>query len=130
MKKLSYWLPVLLWMGVIFTFSSFQAVQAAEVHWVDFVIKKSAHVVEYAILWGLTFRALLNTSHLGKTKAGLVSLLMVVIYATTDEYHQTWIPSRTGRARDVLIDTTGASLAFVWFNRGWIAKLKRKAIEI
>ncbi|PIU03764.1 VanZ family protein [Candidatus Shapirobacteria bacterium CG08_land_8_20_14_0_20_39_18] len=113
MKKLIYWLPVIIWVSVIFFLSSNPVASASAIDWQDFLVKKTAHVIEYAILFILLYRA---------TKNVLISLLFVVIYAATDEYHQTFVFGRTGKLRDVLIDAGGGVI-------GWliIRKLLPKA---
>jgi VanZ family protein len=133
MKNLSYWFPVLLWMGIIFTFSSFESIPAVEVYWLDFAIKKTAHMIEYGILWYLIFRALSKTSSISLKSAAYLSLFIIILYAATDEWHQTMVPGRHGKLRDVLIDTAGASLAFgfVWFNKShWITGTKKGDIDL
>ncbi|KKT52201.1 MAG: VanZ family protein [Candidatus Collierbacteria bacterium GW2011_GWB2_44_22] len=66
----------------------------------DFFSKKLAHIFEYTILMFLMFRAVGEKS---PAKAFLYSL----IFAFTDEIHQLFIPTRTGRLRDVGIDSLG-----------------------
>ena len=102
---LKRWLPVFLWAIVIFYLSSLPSLISAEKSAVDFVIKKGAHVTEYAILFLLLKRAGLNSP-----KAFSIGLF----YAFTDETHQLFIPGRTGMLRDVLLfDMLGLLLA--WF---------------
>ena len=111
-KKLTYWLPVILWMGIIYTLSSYHAVKSNDSYWLDFSFKKFAHMVEYGILWFLNYRALRHTTGWSKNRCRWIGILITVMYAVTDEYHQTWVPSREGRPRDVMIDTIGASVVF------------------
>ena len=111
-KKLHHWFPVLLWMGIIFTLSSFEGAVVSQIHWIEFLIKKTIHMTEYAILWLFTFRALRHTTEFSLTKAGLIALLVAILYAATDEFHQTLVPTRFGTFRDVAIDATGAAIAF------------------
>lgn len=56
-----FWLPVIVWLLIIFSFSSRPTGVASQISWQDFIVKKTAHVVEYAILSFLLFRALLNS---------------------------------------------------------------------
>jgi len=91
----------------------------------DHVLRKSGHFVGYAILSGLTFLALRNThrdrvrstmrrpwgSYLGdwwQMEWSLIAMLLTVVTASLDEIHQTFLPSRTGRWQDVVLDTSGA----------------------
>jgi len=93
------WLFVILWMGVIFFFSS-QPQAVLNLGQPAFV-GKLAHVTEYAILGWLIQRAF---DHRGKWWK---SWLIAVAYAVTDEFHQSFVPGRTALATDVLIDSAG-----------------------
>jgi VanZ family protein len=114
-KYINLWLPVAVWAIVIFTFSNYPTTPASQIHWQDFVVKKSAHVVEYAILTTLLYRAFLG-SGMGKLKAGYLSILLALIYAISDEFHQSFVPGRDATLRDVVIDFFGsvASIYFIW----------------
>jgi len=124
MKKfVRYYIPVLLWMGVIFSFSEFPTKQAGGIYWVDFIIKKTAHVVEYGILTILSYRAFLskNVKH---RNAALWAILISVLYGVSDEFHQGFTPGREPHIRDVFFDTIGSLLAIygVW---NWIPKIPK-----
>ena len=67
------------------------------------VVRKLAHVCEYALLGFLVYQ-LLQTYHLQKR---WLPILLCVAYAVTDEVHQYFVPARSGRATDVLIDAIG-----------------------
>ncbi len=110
-SKLSYWIPVLLLAIVIFYLSSRQSIQTSEFFWHDFVIKKTAHFIEYATFSIFIYRALKNTSNLSHANIIKFTLLLTILYAMSDEIHQTFVPSRTGKVRDVIIDAAGASTA-------------------
>lgn len=113
-KLVNYWLPPILWALVIFSFSSMQVTGTVDVHWKDFIVKKTAHLVEYGILAVLLYRALIN-SNLSKQKALFFAILIAGLYGISDELHQSFTPGREPRVRDVLIDTVGATIgASVW----------------
>lgn len=112
-KANRYWLPVFLWAGVIFGFSSIQVAPALEIYWQDFLIKKTAHLTEYAIFFVLLYRAFVNTMNVSRVKAATISLIIVLLYAISDEYHQSFTPGRQASFRDVVIDTIGGALT--WF---------------
>ena len=117
MKKIiSFWLPPVLWMSLIFFLSSFHKLQASPVGWQDFVIRKLAHLGEYAILCFLYYRGLTNTTKISLVKSLLLAFFMAVLYALSDEYHQTFINGRTGRSFDIGVDSFGAffGLFFSW----------------
>ncbi|SRR5258706_3427134 len=103
-KNLFRYGPVILWMMLMFFLSSRSDLPAAGIKTIDFVTKKTAHVLEYIILNLLWYRALAKKQ---PTEAMLYSL----IFAFTDETHQIFIPERTGVLRDVLIDFIGISLS-------------------
>ncbi len=113
-QKLRLWLPVLVWMGVIFGFSALPINHAAEFNWWDFIFKKTAHVTEYAILYFLVYRAWSNQGKIPTTKIFISSLVFSFFYAMTDEWHQTLTPGREGRVRDVGFDFLGMLLALTY----------------
>lgn len=109
-------MPVVVWAGVIFLFSTLVVVKSPEFNLLDFIIKKSAHFIEYAILALLFYRALTNTTGVSKAKARMLALLFIVFYGISDEYHQSFTPGRQPTVRDVLIDSLGGatSLFLIW----------------
>jgi hypothetical protein len=110
MKKiLEFWFPPIIWAILIFSFSSKSVPTTSEVYWQDFVIKKTAHIIEYAIFSVLIYRGFIN-SGVNQKQARLYSVLLAIIYALTDEFHQSFTPGRQPRIRDVIIDTIGAGL--------------------
>jgi VanZ family protein len=96
-------------MGFIFTLSSFSTLPSADVIWWDFVMKKSAHMLEYALLYFLWFRAL--------RRGYILPFLIVLFYSISDEWHQSFTPGRHPNPMDVGFDCLGAFLV--------ILKLKR-----
>jgi len=131
-----YWLPVLVWMWVIFAASSdrqsfqhssrfvepfvrwlFPHLSDDAVHAFVMLVRKCAHLTEYAVLALLLWRALPkppepNAHSWRWSEVGLV-LGLVALYAASDEIHQAFVPSRQGCVTDVLLDTTGAALALL-----------------
>ncbi len=111
MKKLKLWLPVIVWAGVIFGFSSLSINKEASFSWLDFIVKKTAHVVEYFILYWLLVRAWSEKMTKVNKKVFGFSLLVALLYALSDEWHQTFVPGREGTLRDVGFDTIGILLS-------------------
>lgn len=109
-KILKFWLPPIVWAGLIFFFSSLPSVKTVEIYWQDFLIKKTGHMIEYGILAVLLYRAFKN-SDIAKSEALFFSLLITVLYAATDEIHQSFTPGRESTVRDVVFDIIGGSLA-------------------
>jgi VanZ family protein len=84
---------------------------------IHFAVRKAGHVVEYAILGVLLFRAIRGEQTGWKWQWAISAIIIAGLYAATDEWHQSFVPSRTPSVWDVLIDTTGATLAQVLFFR-------------
>ncbi len=96
-RALSLWLPVIVWAAVIFTFSSIPSLTTGLGTW-DLILRKGAHMTEYAILGLLLLRAI------GRE---LPALAVGIGYAVTDEFHQHFVRGRHASPIDVLIDTVG-----------------------
>ena len=94
----SRWLPVLVWAGVIFAFSSIPSLNSGLGTW-DYVLRKGAHMTEYAILAVLLVRA---------TGSLVWAFAFTVLYAASDEVHQLFVRGRHGSPVDVAIDAVGA----------------------
>lgn len=102
------WVPVVAWMGLIFVFSH-QPGPVSQRLAASTPVRKLAHLGEYAVLGALAGRA-----------AGrpLPALALGAAYAATDEWHQTFVPGRSGQAADVLLDSAGAAAgAWLWHRR-------------
>jgi VanZ family protein len=89
---------------------------------VHFLLRKCGHFTGYAILGLLAARAFITSTHSRLRRNWfLVALFLVCLYALSDEYHQSFVPSRTGSIYDSLIDVTGGltalALAAFWHNR-------------
>ena len=95
--RLNAWLPVVLWAAVIFTISSVPSLDSGLGVW-DTVLRKMAHVGEYAILGGLLYRAVHREP---------AAIVLGSLYAVTDEVHQSFVTGRHGSPLDWLIDTAG-----------------------
>ena len=114
MKKfLNRYFPAIAWAGIIFFFSSLQTVPSPQDTILNFVLKKSAHIFEYAVLYWLTFRAInwevYETSH----KKFLAPLIFTLSYAIFDEIHQSFVPNRHAKLYDIGFDLAGSLLA-IW----------------
>jgi VanZ family protein len=85
------------------------------------VIRKSAHLIEYAILGALTCRAQTEPRAFVPRPVVVRTLAVCAGYALLDEAHQALVPSRTGSGIDVMVDTVGATLGTLalarWRNR-------------
>ncbi len=119
-----YWLPPILWMSLIFMMSTRQSISVSEVTAVNFIFFKSLHIIEYAILFFLLFRAFHTASTVSLQQAFYLSLILSILYGVSDEMHQTFVPTRGGSPRDVIIDTIGILLCFM-YTKSNLPKLKR-----
>lgn len=115
-KALFYWLPPILWAGFIFFLSSRHRVSFTQEYLWDFIIFKTLHMIEYAVLNLLLFRALYGykDKKIKIKKILLLSFFLTVIYAVTDEKHQTFVSGREGALRDVIVDSIGAGLMYIY----------------
>ena len=80
----------------------------AQLHGVHLVLRKLAHLTEYAVLALLWFKAVHGAGGRTPRSAACVALSICLLCAFADEVHQSTLPSRQGSARDVLIDGFGA----------------------
>ena len=131
---LKYWLPVLIWLGVIFLGST--EVMSAEqtsrfllpfLRWlkpdispetftqIHFLVRKLGHVGEYAILALLLWRAVRSSPALHMKLSIMFGavLLGCALFATSDEFHQSFVKSRTPSVRDVFLDVVGALIGLL-----------------
>lgn len=121
-----YYFPVLFWMGVIFAFSAYRgyAPHSGELPLEQWLLRKGAHVVEYFVLTFLLFRVVWRNLEKRPALAFLATAIISLLYAISDEVHQSFVPLRQGRASDVAIDSIGIALGLlVWF---WLWKLSTK----
>lgn len=137
---LQRWVPVVVWATFISWFSTdafsarstnsyidpvlryfFGDLTPADFRFAHSIIRKSAHLIEYAILGALTCRA--QTAPGAPMPRALVlrTLGVCAAFALLDEAHQALVPSRTGSIVDVMIDITGATVGTLtiarWRNR-------------
>ena len=130
------WIPLLAWMAFISFASSdnfsatntsriigplvlwlFPHTSAETLEVIHLVIRKIAHFSEYGVLAVLAARAFLGSPHSFLSQWWfLVSWILVASYALIDEYHQSFVPSRSPSIYDSLIDVIGGSavLLFLW----------------
>lgn len=128
-RIVKYWMPLIVWTALIFLGST--DILSAEhtsrflvpfLRWIDpqiswaaltkiqTVIRKLGHVTEYAILAALLWRALRGRA-LWRMKMSILFALVWIgcaLFAATDEFHQSFVPSRTASGNDVMIDICGA----------------------
>jgi VanZ family protein len=104
-RAVSGWLPVVAWAALIFALSSIPHLGTGLGTW-DTILRKGAHVTEYAVLGVLLVRAI------GRETP---AFLLGVAYAATDEIHQHFVSGRHSSPIDVAIDSTGVLLGILVF---------------
>ena len=126
------WGPVILWVGVISGLSTdafsaaetgrllmpllrwlFPGASPATIDLLHAVVRKGAHVTEFAILALLWYRALDWRGSGWQTKAALTAFVLAAGFGALDEGHQMFVPSRTASLVDVGWDSLGAALGLV-----------------
>jgi len=102
-RRIELWAPVVLWAGVIFGLSAIPSLSSGLGTW-DEVLRKGAHIAEYAVLGMLLLRALSSV---------LPAFAIGVAYAITDEIHQHFVPGRHSSPFDVAFDACGVALGLL-----------------
>ena len=98
--------PFLLWLD--------PHISAATIVSIHFALRKIGHLTEYAILAALLWRGLRGTFNTaGKMALALSTFLAAAAFAASDEYHQSFVPSRTASLHDVMIDICGALIGLL-----------------
>ena len=142
-KNILLWLMVIIWIVIIFILSAMPARESSSrsklvidksmnivtkitnrdisandikiiVNKVNPVFRKAMHVFVYFILSILLLMAL-NTTNISRNKMYIMVILLCVIYAISDEYHQTMVLGRCGRLKDILIDTGGSVIGLLLY---------------
>jgi VanZ family protein len=106
-RALTHWLPVVAWAALIFALSSIPSLGTGLGTW-DLILRKCAHMTEYAILAFLLARAM------GREAPALAA---GVLYAISDEVHQAFVSGRHASPIDVAIDTVGLLLGLLVWRR-------------
>ena len=132
-SRIRRYAPLVLWMAVIFFASTgkfsasntvlliqpflrwlFPQISDERIALFHFLVRKAGHFTEYAILGLLAVRAFIVSSHLSLRRHWfLAAFILVAVYALTDEYHQSFVPTRTASVYDSFIDIAGGLTALV-----------------
>jgi VanZ family protein len=102
---LQQWLPH--W---TFNYDGKQVTWLMPYNMLEFFVRKGGHIIEYAILTALVLLTLRGWGT-SRSKAPLITFGIVLLYAAIDEWHQHYVPTRTGHAVDVLVDAIGIVFA-------------------
>lgn len=128
-KKFLVWTEVILWCGVIFYFSSIPYLMIEQLGVLDLILRKIAHISEYAVLSALLFRAFKTTTKLSYNKIYLYTVSLCILYAISDEIHQHFVPGRNCRILDIVIDTVGVILGIVLYIKNSKTKSLTKIVK-
>lgn len=107
----------------IFVMSSQPHVKASEGPFINFLILKTLHATGYALLTISYAWALKHT--LSKSSLWLLAALLAFVYACSDEYHQTFIPTRGGSIRDVGVDLIGVVSVYLLGTHGHLHRFQK-----
>jgi VanZ family protein len=110
-RLLSGWLPVIGWAALIYVISAQPNLRFVPDELLDFVVRKLGHMAVFGILALLLWRALAGFAS-GRTRWAW-ALALAVLYAVTDELHQSGVTGRHPSAADVAIDAAGALIALM-----------------
>ena len=139
-RKIIKWILVILWMGLIFYFSSRDSDSSTEqsrsvvnktniveiyeeknntdnetaLEDVDRIFRKVAHVIEYLVLAVLLCLAL-SEYNLSLNKILLISFIVCLLYSVSDEAHQLLVSGRSGEIRDIIIDNVGCIIGLLGY---------------
>jgi VanZ family protein len=141
-NHLRYWLPAIVWACLISGFSTdtfssehtsvfiipalrwiFPHAGAETLELMHTIIRKMAHLTEYFILSIFLMLGLRGQDRGWKLRWAIWAIIIAAGYASFDEFHQSFVPSRTASPWDALLDTTGASIAQIVL---WVLHLPRK----
>jgi VanZ family protein len=108
-KSILRWFPAIVVMVIIFGFSSIPSQEMPSFGLLDLVVKKGSHMLGYGLLALAFWYSLRFDKHLW-----WLALLLAVLYAASDEYHQSFVPGRHPSWVDVFIfDGGGAALSLL-----------------
>jgi VanZ family protein len=132
--RIARWAPVVVWATCISWFSTgvfsaqstnsyidpvlryfFGELSPATFRFAHTIIRKSAHFLEYAVLAILLCRALTEPGRRPSRAVLVRAIVYCAVYACLDEFHQTFVPKRTGSPYDSMLDTIGASVGALLF---------------
>lgn len=113
-KFIQRWGPALALMVIIFIFSSFPSASVPNIGVFDLLVKKGGHLVGYAALAIAYCHAL----EVGSPAQGRLAWVLAILFALSDEFHQSFVPGRSAWIVDILIDAIGSALGVLaWMFR-------------
>lgn len=121
------WLPAVAIMVVIFLLSAQSGLRVSDDTEVDKPFRVAGHLLAFATLAALLLAAL-SWGRRPRLRDALVAFGLSVVYALTDEWHQSFVPDRSGRLDDVVTDAVGAlmGLTVAWVALTWWAQRRER----
>jgi len=107
---------------MIFVFSSIPNAKISDKSLADFVIRKTAHITEYMVLYILSYYSF-NKKH-------KYALVFSIFYAASDEFHQRFTPGRGPNIKDVFIDSIGIMFGYLIIWKNYLQKLNPKIVKL
>ena len=117
------WVLVVAWAGLIFTLSATPNLRFVQADAIDFIVRKAGHMAAFGILAVLLWRAIWYSRQRG---ALALSLALTILYAASDEFHQSFTAGRHPSPVDVAIDSAGAAIALLALT-AWLRLRSRRA---
>jgi len=106
-----YWLLLIVWMSFIFYLSSLTNLASGFEPAIDLILRKLAHIGEYAVLMILFTRLFIHKlSDMPLSRILAYAAIFSLLYAVSDEFHQLFVEGREGTLRDIGIDSVGIAL--------------------
>ena len=118
MGPVSRYAPPLAVMALIFALSATPDLSTGLGLW-DTILRKLAHITIFGVLW-------LTLARAAQWRRPVLATAIAILYAISDEVHQSFVQGRHGTPVDVAIDTLGIGLAVL----GWILFARRRARNI
>lgn len=121
LSRPAYYLPVLAYMGLIFTLSAISTLPGGGI-----LPDKPVHAVEYGVLAVLLLRWFQGNLAEIRTGPTIAAIAVAVLYGISDEFHQSFVPGREMSGWDLLADTigAGAGIALIVFLVRYRSRLK------
>jgi len=125
-RLLGQWLPLLLWMAIIFVVSHRSSGDLPDFGFWDSLVKKSGHFLAYSVLAGLAYRTTAETR-----RPFVWAMVITAVYAASDEFHQSFVNDRSGNVMDVLLDCVGGATALylIWRSQGTVEEPIKEEIR-
>ncbi len=107
------WVAVIIWGAVIYAVSDIPNLRT-DLGLMDYVLRKIVHIAIYGALYALFYRAYRGSFKKNKFNSFIVSIIFCLLFAVSDEFHQSFVPGRSGSIIDALLFDGSGSLFTAW----------------